>query len=130
MRLREFLSRRRPAVMRISALGAITLGIWIAVPTDAQDPRVKTCGVNASTRVVATFDMGRAKDYRTRLPSAPDLPELNGEERPAFVVVVTGPVSFPAFIHENRQYTNAVCVFVGDDEPYIYADVDLRGLVN
>ena len=75
--------------------------------------------------------MTPASDYHRHLPAAPDLPELNDEQRPAFVVLVVGPYIDKSFRSgggngEVRTVNSAVCVLV-DGVPNVYPELNTLG---
>lgn len=85
---------------RSRVFAALLLGIGVAtafmvVRAAAVDPRMVACGANdPANKVLATFDLPRARDFWVRFPSAGLAPELEVDD-PAFVVVFDGPASHP-----------------------------------
>ncbi len=125
--LRRYSWQRKLGVAVVVVAFSLLAADWVA----ANDPRIKECGLPPSTKVVDSFDMAKASDYRTHFPSAPDLPELNGESSPAFVVVFGGNVS-PKFLTSSggtgkaKTYTGALCVLIGH-VPNVYPGLDTTG---
>ena len=128
MRARFSSAPRR--VLYASAAIACTLGLSSVAATLASDARMRACGLDASTPVVAAFEMTRAMDYRAHIPLSPVLPELEAETRRAHVIVVQGPIRIgrmgPAGVVHEADDT-LVCVIV-DDVATVYANLDIRDL--
>jgi hypothetical protein len=124
---RTMLRSRWPAVVLVAFVAVLLLAL--ARPSTANDPRVLACGPSPSNTVTAAFDMASARDYRAHFPQMVAKPELDNDDSPVFVVVISGPIDIPlmhAAGSPKRTYTNAVCVFKGQ-EPTIYVDEDLTG---
>ena len=124
---RRAIGYRWPAVVLVALVTVLVLAF--ARPSIANDPRVLACGAGPSNTVTAAFDMSSARDYRAHFPQMADKPELDNDDSPVFVVVISGKVDLPlmhAVGSPNRTYTNAVCVFKGQ-EPTVYLDEDLAG---
>jgi hypothetical protein len=110
----------------------------------ALDEKLRSCGaLRPGNKVLATFDVARARDYKHYLPGMLDNPELQAD-LPVSFVVFDGPVQItvagPAPPSDDeaamdaastsgfptRTYTGVVCAIIGD-VPIVYVDVDTTG---
>lgn len=114
----------------VLAAGLLFASVVLGLSTKP-DPRLAECGVAGETKVTAAFDMASAREYRQHFPSAALLPELDADDSPAFVVVMSGPLAIPALQAQGGSrspttYSSAVCVLV-NHVPNIYPNLDLSG---
>ncbi|MEP7379956.1 MAG: hypothetical protein ABI725_10400 [Chloroflexota bacterium] len=117
-------------VFAVVVLGALAIATGAAPHVAAQDPNMLACGVTSPSDVAAAFPLQRASDFRSHLPHALGVPELDRSD-PAYVVVFAGPraigvVGAPALDGRTvapRVYDHVVCVII-DGDPTFYANVN------
>ncbi len=125
---------KRWTVRRVAiaiAAFAITLGAALvvqgAVPAD---PRLDLCGGTAhGNKILAAFEMSRARDFWQHFPRALRAPELEVDS-PAFVVAFDGPTRLDLWLGARSKPLEAsvtrdgvVCVVV-DGIPNMYSGID------
>jgi hypothetical protein len=130
------LTRYRVGLVLALAIG-VGLGGALAVQALGRDSRLNLCPVSGN-RVLATFEIQKARDYARVIPRMLRSPELEVDS-PAFVVLFDGPASLT--VHgappannaprgESRpvvqKFDGVVCVVV-DGSATIYSDVDISG---
>ena len=75
--------------------------------------------------------MDHASDYRTRFPAVDDLPEFDGEQSPAFVVIFEGKIKVKSLTSGGgngnvAEFANLVCIVV-DGIANRYPGLDTTG---
>lgn len=120
--------RFRPLRWFAVAILVLTPAVVLATRVQAVNLAIRECGAPKDARVQAAFELPAAKQYREHFPRIPTLPELEGSNVPAFVVVMDGPVVIPhlgpAGAPEEPPAASVVCVLV-DHVPHIYPNLDL-----
>lgn len=111
------------AALAIVAL-FVAIGTSQAGANPADDQRVADCGASTpGNKVLATFDLDRAKNFWRHFPAALGAPELQND-LPALVVVFKGDYTW---FRTGEVFQHVVCVYQ-DGYPNIYPGVDLVGM--
>lgn len=119
-------------VLVVVAAGVVS----VAIATGASNPdaRVVACGNAPDRKMVAVFDLPRARDVWVHVPGLAGAPEL-GTDDPVSVVIFDGPITvkypgnpneYGAASNVEQTVTNIVCV-VSAGVPTYYANIDLAG---
>jgi hypothetical protein len=117
-----------------AAIGAGTmLAIGIAVAAGVTpDARLSQCGSELGGNQVATsFEIPAARDIWKYLPAMGKAPELEEDDRPAFVVIFEGEyhaawVNGPTL--REQTVSDVICVVTESGSINIYYDVSRQGL--
>ena len=126
--MRLLLSRLSPIVL------GVVLGLMVLAPmalgTEPSD-QVVACG-GKGNKVVAEFELERARDIWQSLPAMLQTPELETDERPAHVVVFedgfrTRDLAFAGPAEKPAKLDGVICVIQADGVMNIYSDVSRAG---
>ena len=130
--MRFALARRVLSAAIPLALAALTAGVALAPVASGVgvSDAALYCG-GTDNRVKTEFDIGHASDYATVFPHMGRSPELDGDARPAHVVVFEGTfdatdISVSQGEGDSPQLlTNVVCVVTADGIRNVYPNVDM-----
>lgn len=124
--------KRRTVVPAAIGAGAM-LALWIAVAAGVTpDARLSQCGSDlGGNRVAASFEIPAARDIWKYLPAMGKAPELEEDDRPAFVVIFEGDyqaawVDGPTL--REQTVRDVICVVAESGSINIYYDVSRQGL--
>lgn len=117
-----------------AAIGAgATLAIGIAVVAGVTpDARLSQCGSDlGGNRVAASFEIPAARDIWKYLPAMGRAPELEEDDKPAFVVIFEGGYQ-AAWVDgqtlREQTVTDVICVVTERGSTNVYYDVSRQGL--
>lgn len=127
-------SARHSSQLFPAAIGAgATLAIGIAVVAGVTpDARLSQCGSDlGGNRVAASFEIPAARDIWKYLPAMGRAPELEEDDKPAFVVIFEGGYQ-AAWVDgqtlREQTVTDVICVVTESGSTNVYYDVSRQGL--
>lgn len=118
-----------PAAIGAGAMLAIGIAVVAGVTPDA---RLSQCGSElGGNRVAAWFEIPAARDIWKYLPAMGRAPELEEDDKPAFVVIFEGDyqaawVDGPTL--REQTVSDVICVLTDSGSTNVYYDVSRQGL--